>query len=73
MAYATSLETFMRQEVQNFDMWLGMLLYLFFQQYTCCQYGLLAGNDASDNGSEGGYDCLMIPGISAKLFMFSHT
>ena len=52
---------------------LGMLLYLFFQQYTCCQYGLLGGNDASDNGSVGGYDCLMIPGISAKLFMFSHT
>ena len=52
---------------------LGVLLYLFFQQHSCCQYGIIAGNDASDNGSIGGYDCLMIPGIWVKLFMFSHT
>ena len=44
-----------------------------FQQHSCCQYGILAGADASDNGSIGGWDCLMIPGIRAKLFMFSHT
>jgi len=34
------------------------------KQHSCCQYGIIAGNDASDNGSIGGYDCLMIPGAT---------
>jgi len=34
------------------------------KQYSCCQYGIVPSNDAADNGSMGGYDCLMIPGAT---------
>ena len=48
------------------------IIYLLFQQYSCCQYGIVPSNDAADNGSMGGYDCLMIPGNNCFCKSFAY-